>query len=213
MKSPFRDGVPACQHQSLLDSNLEDGQYISAKDKDVIVIGGGDTGNGTSASFATWLQAWSISRSFPVVEHRADDNPWPQWPKIYRVDYGHEEGAGSSDKTRASLRSDAGVHRRRSRQPQASHDRCRLDQTRSPATRPVLGAGRNESDADLQYSWLSASSDPNRRSPNSWVWKPIRVRISGEFGDYATNVGGVFACGDLHRRGQSLVVWAIAEGR
>src|ERR1700742_4098380 len=79
--------------KSLLDSELQDGSYISAKGKDVIVIGGGDTGNdciGTSVRHG----AKSVT-NFELLpqppDERANDNPWPQWPRIYRVDYGHTE--------------------------------------------------------------------------------------------------------------------------
>lgn len=79
--------------KALLDSNLEDGQYISAKDKDVVVIGGGDTGNdciGTSVRHG----AKSIT-NFELLPQpppeRAADNPWPTWPRIFRIDYGHSE--------------------------------------------------------------------------------------------------------------------------
>ena len=80
--------------KSLLDSNLEDGNYISAKDKKVIVIGGGDTGTdciGTSLRHGcASLENFELMPKPPV--ERAEDNPWPLWPLIYRVDYGHEEG-------------------------------------------------------------------------------------------------------------------------
>ena len=79
--------------KSLLDSELEDGKYLTAKDKHVIVIGGGDTGNdciGTSIRHG----AKSVT-NFELLPQpppeRARDNPWPQWPRIYRVDYGHTE--------------------------------------------------------------------------------------------------------------------------
>ncbi|KAJ5476988.1 glutamate synthase [Penicillium diatomitis] len=79
--------------KSLLDSGLSDGEYISAKDKHVVVIGGGDTGNdciGTSVRHG----AKSVT-NFELLPQpppeRAGDNPWPQWPRIYRVDYGHSE--------------------------------------------------------------------------------------------------------------------------
>ena len=81
--------------QSLLDSNLEDGQHISANGKDVIVIGGGDTGTdciGTALRHGcTSLVNFEL---FPRPPHeRGPDNPWPTWPHIFRVDYGHEESA------------------------------------------------------------------------------------------------------------------------
>src|SRR5690606_35055220 len=79
--------------RSLLDSNLEDGNYISAKDKNVIVIGGGDTGTDCIATSLRHgcksLVNFEIMPRPPV--ERAEDNPWPLWPKIYREDYGHIE--------------------------------------------------------------------------------------------------------------------------
>ena len=79
--------------KSLLDSNLEDGQYISAKDKNVIVIGGGDTGTdciGTALRHGCKSLVNFELLPKPPAE-RAADNPWPLWPRIYRVDYGHAE--------------------------------------------------------------------------------------------------------------------------
>ena len=79
--------------KSLLDSNLTDGQYIDARDKKVIVIGGGDTGTdciGTSLRHnCKTLVNFEIAPRPPV--ERADKNPWPTWPVIFRIDYGHEE--------------------------------------------------------------------------------------------------------------------------
>src|SRR5262249_26707003 len=81
--------------KSLLDSNHADGNYISAKDKNVIVIGGGDTGTdcvGTSMRHGcrSLIQFEILAK--PPLE-RASDNPWPQWPKVYKLDYGQEEAA------------------------------------------------------------------------------------------------------------------------
>ena len=81
--------------KSLLDSNHEDGHYISAKDKDVIVIGGGDTGTdciGTSLRHGCKSLVNFELFPQPPME-RAPNNPWPLWPRIYRVDYGHAEAA------------------------------------------------------------------------------------------------------------------------
>ena len=81
--------------KSLLDSNLQDGRHVSAKGRDVVVIGGGDTGTdcvGTSLRHGcrSLVQLEILPR--PPAE-RAPDNPWPQWPKVYRMDYGQEEAA------------------------------------------------------------------------------------------------------------------------
>jgi NADPH-dependent glutamate synthase beta subunit-like oxidoreductase len=79
--------------KSLLDSDLQDGNHISAKGKDVIVIGGGDTGTdciGTSLRHG--CKSLVNFELFPKPpESRDANNPWPTWPKIFRVDYGHEE--------------------------------------------------------------------------------------------------------------------------
>ena len=81
--------------KSLLDSNFADGQYINAKGKNVIVIGGGDTGTdcvGTSLRHGCKsLVQFEILPRPPTL--RADDNPWPQWPRVYKLDYGQEEAA------------------------------------------------------------------------------------------------------------------------
>ena len=81
--------------KSLLDSELQDGSYISARGKDVIVIGGGDTGNdciGTSMRHgAKSVTNFELLPKPPAS--RAPDNPWPQWPRIFRTDYGHTEVA------------------------------------------------------------------------------------------------------------------------
>src|SRR5713226_8244833 len=81
--------------KSLLDSNHEDGRYLCAKGKDVIVIGGGDTG--TDCVGTALRQGCRSLVQFEILlqppERRAPDNPWPQWPRVFRQDYGHEEAA------------------------------------------------------------------------------------------------------------------------
>ena len=92
---PLRDGVPAQERKSLLDSNFADRQFIDAKGKNVIVIGGGDTGTdcvGTSLRHGCKsLVQFEILPRPP--DERAADNPWPQWPRVYKLDYGQEEAA------------------------------------------------------------------------------------------------------------------------
>ena len=81
--------------KSLLDSKLSDGQYISAQDKNVIVVGGGDTGTdciGTSMRHGCKNLVNFELLARPPVD-RADNNPWPEWPVIFRTDYGHSEVA------------------------------------------------------------------------------------------------------------------------
>ena len=82
----------------LLDSRNDiypNGHFFSAKDKDVIVIGGGDTGNDCRGT--SMRHGCKSLVNFEIVEkpplQRSPNNPWPQWPRVYRVDYGHEEAA------------------------------------------------------------------------------------------------------------------------
>lgn len=79
--------------KSLLDSNLEDGRFISAKDKNVVIIGGGDTGNdcvGTSIRHGC-KSVVQLEMMPKLPDSRAENNPWPQWPRICKTDYGQEE--------------------------------------------------------------------------------------------------------------------------
>ena len=90
--------------KSLLDSNHSDGNYISAKDKDVIVIGGGDTGTDCiGTSLRQGCKSLVNLELFPKPpETRAPSNPWPLFPRTYKIDYGHEEAAqvqGSDPRT------------------------------------------------------------------------------------------------------------------
>src|SRR5207237_5105682 len=81
--------------KSLLDSRHEDGKYLSATGKDVIVIGGGDTGTDcVGTSMRHGCKSLVQFEILPIPpETRAADNPWPQWPKVYRLDYGQEQAA------------------------------------------------------------------------------------------------------------------------
>lgn len=202
--------------KSLLDSELSDGEYISAKGKDVIVIGGGDTGNdciGTSVRHG----AKSVT-NFELLPQpppeRARDNPWPQWPRIYRVDYGHtevkthmgkdpreycvmsEEFVGDEDGHVSGIN----IHR--------------VDWTKSVSggwdMKKVEGS---EQFFPAQLVLLSMGFlGPDDRLLGTEVEKDARKNIKTPPGKYNTNLGGVFAAGDC-RRGQSLIVWGINEGR
>ncbi|KAF8317483.1 FMN-linked oxidoreductase [Clavulina sp. PMI_390] len=103
--------------KSLLDSELSNGNYINARGKDVIVIGGGDTGNdciGTAMRHgAKSVVNFELLPQPPAGRGR--DNPWPQWPRIFRTDYGHAEvaahfGSGESTHVKYSLASSWLIH-------------------------------------------------------------------------------------------------------
>ncbi len=203
--------------KSLLDSEFQDGGAESAKDKNVIVIGGGDTG---TDCIATSLRHGCKSLvNFEIVprppDQRAVDNPWPQWPRVFSVDYGHAEAAAKFGEdprefcvsTTAFLGDGNG---RVKALKTAQVDWSKPAENGSPFS-PVEGTERTF-DADLVLLALGFLGPESRVAEQLGVRLDDRSNYRAEHGDYATNVPGVFAAGDC-RRGQSLVVWAINEGR
>jgi glutamate synthase (NADPH/NADH) small chain len=203
--------------KSLLDSNHADGQFISAKGKHVVVIGGGDTGTdcvGTAlrhgAAHVTQLE---ILPAPPAV--RAADNPWPQWPKTYRLDYGQEEAAALqgvdprvySIQTKRMAGDDTGhvreIHLVSVEWHRGADGRMAVHEV--PGTEKVVRA-------DLVLLALGFVGPEKHGLVTDLALKlDDRGNIATD-GEKMTSMPGVFAAGDMVR-GQSLVVWAINEGR
>ncbi|KAH6688346.1 glutamate synthase [Plectosphaerella plurivora] len=202
--------------KSLLDSELQDGSYISAKGKDVIVIGGGDTGNdciGTSVRHgAKSVVNFELLPQPPPK--RGNDNPWPQWPRIYRVDYGHTEVAEHTgkDPREYCIMSEEFVD-------DGSGKVKGINTIRVDWTRSATGGWdmkKNEETRQFFPADLVLLSmgflGPEARVLGDDVEKDARKNVKTAPGKYSTNLDGVFAAGDC-RRGQSLIVWGINEGR
>ena len=203
--------------KSLLDSNHTDGRYLSAKDKDVIVIGGGDTGTdcvGTALRHGCRsLVQFEILPQPPA--QRTPDNPWPQWPKVYRLDYGQEEAASLfgadprvySVMTKCLLGDD--------------HGHLRAVQTvEVELAGGINGSSRLREVPGTEKEWpaqmiLLAMGflGPETNGLLSQLGVSINERGNVAVDENKmTSVPKVFAAGDM-ARGQSLVVWAIADGR
>jgi glutamate synthase (NADPH/NADH) small chain len=203
--------------KSLLDSNLEDGNFISAKDKDVIVLGGGDTGTDCVATSMRHgcksLLQFEILPTPPLT--RAPDNPWPQWPKVYTLSYGQEEAMavfGEDPRkyqvlTTKFVGDDDGnvkeLHTVKIEWHQGDNGRPSFKEV--PGSEEVWAADR----VFLALGFLGPE-DTVLEQLN--IERDERSNAKAEYGKYQTSVEGVFAAGDA-RRGQSLVVWAINEGR
>jgi glutamate synthase (NADPH/NADH) len=198
--------------KSLLDSGLADDAYISARDKDVIVIGGGDTGNdciGTSVRHG----AKSVT-NFELLPQpppeRARDNPWPQWPRVYRVDYGHSEVKTHMGKdpreycvmSKEFVGDDKGHVR--------GINIHRVEWTKGASggwdMKQVEGSDQFFP-ADLVLLSMGFLGPEDRLLGND-IEKDARKNIKTPPGHYSTNLAGVFAAGDC-RRGQSLIVWYV----
>lgn len=203
--------------RSLLDSNLENGKYISAKGKDVIVIGGGDTG--TDCVGTAMRHGCKSVTQLEIMprppEERAADNPWPEWPLIFRTDYGQEEAAavfGDDPReylvsTKRFVSDENGnlkeIHTVQVRWEKGEDGRMNLIEVEGserilPAQLVLLAMGFTGPEKTI-IDQLALDTDP-------------RGNVKAAYGKYTTNLEGVFAAGDM-RRGQSLVVWAINEGR
>jgi len=197
--------------RSLLDSNLQDGNYISAKDKDVIVIGGGDTGTdciGTSLRHGCRsLVNFEILPQPPAA--RAADNPWPTWPKIFRVDYGHQEAT-------QQFGSDPRVYCISGKFFEGENGKLsgiRTTEVRFVGNKLEEIPGTEKSwKADLILLAMGFLGPEHAASDALGIDYDPRSNLHAIYGSYATNVPKVFAAGDC-RRGQSLVVRAINEGR
>jgi glutamate synthase (NADPH/NADH) small chain len=201
--------------KALLDGG-PDATPIHARDRDVVVIGGGDTG--TDCVGTAMRQGCRSLTQFEILprppDERAADNPWPEWPRIYRLDYGQEEALASFGAdprvyltTIAKLIGESGrvqtIETVRVRWERGSDGRfVTAEVPDSRETRP----------AQLVLLAMGFLGPEQPLLAEMGIARDARSNIAAEHGRFATSVPGVFAAGDC-RRGQSLVVWAIAEGR
>ncbi|MFZ5595549.1 MAG: glutamate synthase subunit beta [Bacillota bacterium] len=203
--------------RSLLDSNHGDGKYISAAGKDVIIIGGGDTGTdcvGTSLRHGCKSVNQLEIMPKPPVE-RAPENPWPQYPRILKVDYGQEEAAAvqGSDPRHYCITAKRFIGDEQGRVKGvetvsvewAKDERGRLFPREVPGSEKIWPA-------QLVLLAMGFIGPEDNLPGQLGLERDERSNVKAEYGKFATNIKGVFAAGDM-RRGQSLVIWAINEGR
>ncbi|MDF2473138.1 MAG: glutamate synthase small subunit [Anaerocolumna sp.] len=204
--------------KSLLDSNFEDGTCVSAKDKNVIVIGGGDTGNdcvGTSVRQGA-KSVIQIEMMPKAPDTRAENNPWPEWPKISKTDYGQEEAI-------AVFGNDPRIYESTVKEFVKDENgnlvkvkivklASKYNEEAKRFVMEEVPGSEVEMDADLVLIAAGFLGTQNYVAEAFGVDLNARTNVQTDEGKYQTSVPNVFVTGDMHR-GQSLVVWAIREGR
>ncbi len=204
--------------KALLDGEYENGNFISAKDKNVLVVGGGDTGNdcvGTCIRHGC-RSITQLEMMPKLPDERTHDNAWPQWPRVCKTDYGQQEAA-------AVFGSDPRVYQTTIKKLIGDDNGClkaaelvslepkKDEETARTVMTPVEGSERMvEAEMLLIAAGFLGSCDYVTMAFG--VETNARTNVATEEGRYSTNVPKVFTAGDMHR-GQSLVVWAISEGR
>ena len=198
--------------KSLLDNGIADESQLSAKGKNVIVIGGGDTG--TDCIGTSLRQGAKSIINFELMsqppEHRSDTNPWPEWPVIFRVDYGHEESnkVFGNDPRRYQLLTKAFL--KDSNGAVKGIKTINVDFVDGKLTE--IDGTEKTWDAELVLLSMGFLSPEHYLSDDANIELDERGNYQSKHGEFNTSRKGVFSAGDC-RRGQSLVVWAINEGR
>lgn len=204
--------------KSLLNSNLQDGKIPAVKDKKVMVIGGGDTGNdcvGTSIRLgaASVIQLEMMPKA---PDTRADDNPWPEWPKICKTDYGREESIAlfGHDPRVYQTTVKEFIGDEKGNVCKAVLVRLEFKKDEETGRVNMCEVPGSEYIEDVDLVLIAAGF----LGSQEYVTKAFGVDVDGRSnvatapGDYKTSKEKIFVAGDMHR-GQSLVVWAIREGR
>ena len=204
--------------KSLWDNGLKEGTFISAKDKDVIVIGGGDTGNdcvGTCMRHGC-KSITQLEMMPKAPDERRESNPWPQWPLVCKTDYGQEEAiAVFGHDPRIYTTTVKEFKKDRSGNLKSvilvSLESKTDEKTGRRMMVPVEGT---EKEVPCQLVLIAAGF----LGSQSYVTDGFKVKVDGrtnvatETGKFATSVDKIFTAGDMHT-GQSLVVKAIRQGR
>ncbi len=204
--------------KSLLDSNLTDGKCISAKGKHVVVIGGGDTGNDCVGTVIRQgcASVTQVEIMPKLPDTRAEDNTWPEWPKVCKTDYGQEEAIAVFGKDPRVYETTVKEFKKDKSGKVCGAVLVKVERAKDPKTgkvqtAPVAGSEK-EISADLVLIAAGFTGSQKYVADAFGVKLDARGNVAVERGSYKTNVDHVFAAGDM-RRGQSLVVWAIREGR
>ena len=200
------------------EMKLKDGQYISAKGKKVMVIGGGDTGNdcvGTAIRHGA-KSVLQLEMMPKAPDQRAENNPWPEWPKVCKTDYGQQEAIALFGRDPRVYTTTVKEFVKDKKGNVCKAVLVKLESKKDEKTGRMMMAEIAGSEytveADLVLIAAGFLGSENYVAKAFGVELNERTNVKTAPGAYQTNVKNVFAAGDMHR-GQSLVVWAIREGR
>ncbi|MGN1114149.1 MAG: glutamate synthase subunit beta [Oscillospiraceae bacterium] len=204
--------------KALLSGGLTDTNHISAKGKKVMVIGGGDTGNdcvGTSIRHGC-KSIIQLEMMPKLPDTRAEDNPWPQWPRVCKTDYGQEETIGvfGSDPRVYQTTVKEFVKDKKGNLKSAVLVKLKPEKDKKTGRVMMKEIPGSEYSVEVDLVLIAAGF----LGTQDYIAKDFGVKLNGRTNidtaenHHDTNVPNVFAAGDA-RRGQSLVVWAIREGR
>lgn len=204
--------------KALLNGGLNDNNHISAKDKKVMVIGGGDTGNdcvGTSIRHGA-KSVLQLEMMPKLPDTRTEDNPWPQWPRICKTDYGQEEAIGVFGSDPRVYQTTVKEFLKDKKGNVKGAVLVKLSPEKDEKTGRMMmkeiEGSEYKVDVDLVLIAAGFLGSQDYVTNAFGVKTDGRTNVATEQGLHKTNVENVFAAGDM-RRGQSLVVWAIREGR
>ena len=204
--------------KSLLDSGFKDGKSVNVRDKNVVIIGGGDTGNdcvGTSIRHGC-KSVTQIEMMPKAPDNRAENNPWPQWPKICKTDYGQEEAIalfGHDPRIYESTVKEF-VKDKNGNLKAVKIVKLRQEKDEAGGRMAMKEVEGSEQSLPAEIVLIAAGFLGSQKYVTDAFKVAVnqRTNVDTAPGGYETSVKNVFTAGDMHR-GQSLVVWAIREGR
>ena len=199
--------------KSLLNSDFQDGLFFNVKDRNVLVIGGGDTGNdcvGTAIRHGCKSVIQLEMMGEPPLE-RLDSNPWPEWPLVKKTDYGQEESIAVFGKDPRVYSTTVHHFIQNDKGEVVKAVIVSLQKDEKGKLVPIQGSEK-EINVDLVLIAAGFIGCESKVAKAFGVDLDARMRVATAEDDYHTNVKNVYTAGDMHR-GQSLVVWAIKEGR